>query len=306
MLVINRAALSLLFLLCGDGRAFSTLRQGRMIFTSCSSSNGNDEVAPFRRARDSMADLPDGVAVVLLPASRVLMPGAMRSFHFYDSNLLNALDYARGRDGKLVILGYDEKSRKLKYGPGTLASVGVVENAMRENKFAEKSESKIVQVTGEGPVTVAEVLQFEPFMLATIEGKGTGGGCEDRDDGETREVKEAELSRAADLVALCSNCMELRKSMQLPLLKPSSDGRPDDTESDPSVLEVSSRDSLLLVAWMCAQHCLPEFRAGALALGEDTSALLTYVEENLEETKRTLLAMKALQQLSNGPTASSP
>ena len=96
------------------------------------------------------------------------------------------------------------------------------------------------------------------------------------------------------------------KSMQLPLLKPSSDGRPDDTESDPSVLEVSSRDSLLLVAWMCAQHCLPEFRAGALALGEDTSALLTYVEENLEETKRTLLAMKALQQLSNGPTASSP
>lgn len=290
--------------------------------TPLHSSGGNaDEVAPFLR-RPAPPGGDDASAVVLLPESRVLMPGATRTFHFYDSNLLAALQHALAHDNELVILGYDTSSRRLKYGPGTLATVGTVEDAVRENRLKERSASKIVSVTGRRPVKVDDVLQYEPFMLAKIapraseEEEAAAGVDEEKKEGETGEA-------IAAMVVLCNEVMALRNVLSVPLLQPTSDGRPDDTTADPNALLASSSassssevDADSLVAWTCAQHCLPEQRARALALGSgcggegeegaggegdcDAESLVAYVSDALEETKRTLLAMKSLQALGGG------
>ena len=275
----------------------------------------SEEVAPLLR-RPKL----EGSAVVLLPASRVLLPGASRSFHFYDANLLAALEHALAstppdRPAELVILGYDETSRRLSYGRGTLATVGSVEESKRENKFAEKSESKIVTVTGLRPVSVESVEQYEPFMLASLAEEAQQQQQQQQQQQAVEEEEESESVGSSvqgileAMVAQCNEVVALRTELDLPLLKPSADGRPDDTTADPNTalewclatgLDASCDE---LVAWTCAQHLLPELRAGALELGGGAGGsgcgcgLMAYVIDALEETRATLLAMKSLEQL---------
>ena len=206
------------------------------------------------------------------------MPGATRTFHMYDINLLLALEHSVEK-GEMAIVTYNPDDRKLSVGPGVLASIVSITNSSRINRRGESSESKLVMLRALRPIRVASVAQYEPFVVAKVEDIMPGASS------RLRETQEASI------VALCKTVISLREDLSLPLLPATSDGASDTTRADFAHVTGGSE-----LAWLAAQHCLPEMRAAALKL--QGGSLGDYVIGSLVNTRAKLIAMKSLTGLS--------
>mmetsp|Transcript_31708 Transcript_31708/g.63282 ORF Transcript_31708/g.63282 Transcript_31708/m.63282 type:complete len:180 (+) Transcript_31708:69-608(+) len=132
--------------------------------------SSSEEVSSFQR----LAPPPTGVATVLLPAERCPLPGSTQSLHFYDSNLLLALEHAEnessktGESTKLALITFDPSKRKFSVGPGVIAEVVSITDNVKSNIKSELSESKIVVVRALHPATPKQITQYEPFVLTDL------------------------------------------------------------------------------------------------------------------------------------------
>lgn len=82
-------ALAVSLLLLHTAAGFLWSRASPLRRSSLASTSENDEVSLLKRR-------PKGQSAILLPRPRVLLPGATRSFHMFDANMLLALEHARG------------------------------------------------------------------------------------------------------------------------------------------------------------------------------------------------------------------
>lgn len=252
--------------------------QAKAIRSLDSSSSNNEEVSSLRRRTPP----PLGRATVLIPSARVLMPGSTRSLHFYDNNLLLALQHAledHVSPGKvLALVTYDPEQRVLSTSYGVLAEVTKVEESTRTNIHGEISQSKIVTVKGLWPLKVKKIVQLEPYVVIESNEITTESG-----------PSKQQLTTIKNIL---SEVVNLRSELGLGLLEASADGRKDDTEAF-----FPARDSYLS-AMVAAQHCMPVRRAGALSLGGEE--LGAYVEASLVATKAALSTAKTLAEARSG------
>ena len=291
--------LSTVFLLSSIAQAFVRNHElaatvTRLRRSVLSKSSNSDEVALFRRKPPP----PNGYGAVLLASERLLMPGATRSFHFYDQNLLGSLEHAMTQNvgsPVLALVGYDPESRKLNIGSSVLVAVVGVENSKRVNsRRQEISESKIVSVEALRPCRVNRITQYEPFVVA------------DTEDLDLLDSPAPSIEQDASIQQLCSEVMKLRDELGLALLPATADGRLDDTAADPAASQHAAGSLLaevrahpeasrILRTLTAAQHCKPETRAGALYLNGE--ALGDYVLAELADMRATLVAMKSIRDL---------
>jgi len=240
---------------------------------------GNDEVSPLLRKPPP----PEGRPAILLPSRRILMPGATRTLHLYDQNLLCALEKALETDATLALVSYDVESRVFVPGPGTLASIIHVEHATRMNFRNETSASKMVTITGLSPFRVNSITQFEPYVVADLK------------ELKPEDTPAPSESQCESIRSLCSEVASLRLDLDLGILEAAADGTPDDTEANLPGVSSSAPGSRVMLALTAAQHVEPECRAAALVLsGEE---LGEYVSSELLKARSKLAAMKALSGL---------
>jgi hypothetical protein len=250
-----------------------------------------------------------GLATILLPAERVLLPGATRSLHLYDANLLLALEHSLARDGgRLVLLGYDprERRRLALHDVGVLAAVTSVEPTTRVNFRGETSPSRLISVAALWPVVSPRLTQREPFVRAEL--------------GPVAEPDAPDAAQLAEIMAAHAAVAALRAALRVGVLPATADGRPDDTAASPGGAWPAEAAAALAAAavalkaaeeaacaWAgpegtqhraalaAAQHLLPPARAGALGLRG--AALGVYVLQGLREARAQLEGTQRLEAL---------